>query len=103
MSVSIHDIVLSLCYIDAGLVRINLLDGNCFEEMNSNHFAVHDVASTCMIKTFMGGREDYKKTYKPFKGNTYYEFVEDIDEHHHEVILMYMVCALNWQYLIYRI
>ena len=76
--------------------EINLLNDDRFEEMNLDDFAIYNVQPTCMIKTFMEDLAGRKKTYRPFKANTYYEFVEDeqlIDQH--EVILMYMVCTLN--------
>ena len=59
-------------------------------------FAVHDVRVTCMIETFMN-TNGYEKTYKPFKGNTYYEFVEDEElDDQLEVILMYTVSEFNY-------
>ena len=83
-------------FIDSGSEKINLLDGICFEKLDTDDFSVHDIIATCMIKTFMKSVAGRKMTYRPFKGNTYYEFVEDEElSDRREVILMYsMVCEL---------
>jgi hypothetical protein len=86
-----------LLFIDnSGSKKINLLNGNCFEEVDLADFAVYVVPATCMIETFMNDVAGRKKTYKPFKGNTYYQFVEDEElNDQREVILMYMVSEFN--------
>ena len=75
--------------------KINLLDGICFEKLDTDDFSVYGIIATCKIKTFMKNVAG-RKTYRSFKGNTYYEFVEDEElSDRREAILMYsMVCEL---------
>lgn len=54
-------------------------------------FAVHGVMCTCTIKTFMKDICGHE-TYRPFIGNTYYEFVQEEQlSDRCEVILMHNV------------
>ena len=94
-----------LLIIDSGLEEINLLDGIYFEKLDTDNFSVHGIIATCKIKTFMKNVAGRKKTYRPFKGNTYYEFVEDEElKDEREVILMYSkVCELLLIYYIFLI
>ena len=85
----------NIIIIDSGCQTINLNDESCFEEMNLNDFDIREVRSTCMIETFMN-THGYKKTYRHFIGNTYYEFVQDeLLDDQLEVLLLYTVCQFN--------
>ena len=65
-----------------------------YEELSLTEFDIRGVSHTTRIENFMR-LIGYKSTYRPFLGNTYYEFVQgETKDERLDVMLMYTVSPL---------